>query len=112
MFSPYISWILIFFVIPTAVLWLFFWRHLLKYWTVFLFVIVCSTMAGLTWDAYAVKTGIWHWPAACCNLARLPGGIPQEEIYWAIAAATYICTVTIISRDIFKMHRKLKKSTS
>ena len=108
MFSPYIDWILIFFVLPTAIMWLFFWRHLVKYWTVFFFVIACSVIAGLAWDAYAVKVGIWFWPASCCNLARLPGGIPREEIFWAISAAAYICTVSIISRDVFKMHKKLK----
>lgn len=109
MFSPYLSWVFLFQVAPTAVLWLFFWRHLFKYWKIFVFVVTCSVVVGIVWDQYAYSVGIWFWPKDCCTLIRLPGGVPTEEIFWAIAASTYISTITIISRDIFKTHKKLKR---
>lgn len=109
MLSPYLTWVLIFLVTPSIILWLFFWKHLYKYLSVFVAVIVCSIIGGLSWDIYAVKTDIWSWPGSCCSMRRLLLGIPSEEIIWAIAAAFYVCTITIIARDIVVTHKKLKK---
>lgn len=107
--SPYLTWVLIFFVTPTAILWLLFWKHLYKYIGIFVIGMVFAIIIGLAWDVYAVVNHIWSWPASCCNLARLPYGIPSEEIIWAISMALYICTVTIIARDILVTHKRLKR---
>lgn len=108
MLSPYLTWVLIFFIVPTLVVWVFFWKHLIKYKWVIAFAALISTVVGIGWDVYAVKVNIWSWPEECCTLPRLPYNIASEEIIWAIAVAVYVCTVLLISREIFKTHRKLK----
>lgn len=109
MFSAYLTWVLIFFLTPSVLLWLFYWRHLWKYRLIFIFIIACSIAMAFLWDFYAVRYSIWGWPEGCCSLARIHGSIPLDEVLWATFGAIYICTVTIVIRDILLTHRKLKR---
>lgn len=108
MISPYVTWLLIFFILPMLMLWLFFWKNLWKYRTVFLKTTTLALMVGLVWEAYAIKFSIWGWSAACCNLPRVYS-LPLEEVVWIICYAVYTTTLAIIVRDLLVKHRKLKK---
>lgn len=77
----------------------------------FVSIAAACVIGGILWDAYAVKTHMWNWPTECCNLGRLPGNIPAEEIVWMVSDAFYMCTITIVTRDVIVTHRKLKRRT-
>lgn len=108
MLSPYLTWTLLFFILPTVILWLIFWRQLWQYWPIFLFAAFIASTVGLAWDAYAVANNIWSWPEQCCSLPRLPGEIPTEEIIWAISVALYVTSVLIVFRHVTMIRGKTK----
>ena len=106
--TPYITWLLIFICLPTAVQWAFFYKHLWKYRVVFMFIMFASMVFGVTWDYYAIWQKIWWWPAKCCSLPRIHG-LPLEELLFMCFTSLYLSTLTIVVRDIIKTHRHLKK---
>jgi lycopene cyclase domain-containing protein len=104
----YIEWLLIFFVAPTAVLWVFLFDHLWKYRNVFLYCSLVAIPFGLAWDYFAVITKLWWWPESCCIAYRLPAGVPFEEVLFISSATLMTSTIAIVVRDIYKNHMKAK----
>lgn len=97
MSSPYLSWLIIFIVLPTVFIWLFYYSELWKYRMVFLRVIFMSLLFGIAWDLYATATHFWLWPPECCFLLRVCT-IPLEEVVFIVLVACYIPSVTLTVR--------------
>lgn len=104
---PYLTWLLLFFALPTVVLWVFFFKHLARYWFAFLSLIGFSLVFGVAWDYFAIWQKIWGWPESCCTLPRVHG-LPLEELLFISLAALYVGTMTIVGRDIYLNYVKSK----
>lgn len=108
MFGPYLTWLILFVILPTAIMWLFAHDMLWRYRRVFVFCIVGSLIFGLAWDAFAVLTKIWFWPEECCILPRI-WKIPFEEVLFIVFVASYVVTLTLVLRAVIKHHQAGKR---
>lgn len=105
MFATYLPWVIVFFIGPTALLWIVFFAHLKSYRGVFIRIMICSMVAGMLWDLFAVVTHIWTWPGVCCVLPRI-ATIPLEELFFMAFGSLYIASLAIILRDVTTKHRR------
>jgi lycopene cyclase domain-containing protein len=112
MVSPYITWLLIFGFLPVSVMWLFFYKYLWKYRQVFVWSTIFTLIFGAAWDVFAIKYKIWGWPKECCVLPRISNDLPTEEFLFMVMTGFYTSTMTLVARDIFLNHQKLKRKKS
>jgi hypothetical protein len=103
--TAYMTWLLIFFIAPTLIMWIFAYDTLWKYRATFKHCIILGLVFGVTWDYFAIVTKMWYWPELCCFLPRV-AGLPLEEVVFIVSVVIAICTTTLIARDIYDTHRK------
>jgi len=108
MYAAYPIWLLVFFLVPVLLLWVFAYKYLRPYRSVFVKIASLCMVIGSLWDVFAVRTGIWMWPLTCCVLPRFYS-IPLEELGFMFLGGLYIASLTIIVRDILKVHVRLRK---
>jgi len=96
--SVYLQWLSWFVLLPIGVLWLVFWRSLIRYKTTFIYGFVFALPLGLVWDLLDTKTHVWTFPESCCSSVR-PGGLPLEEILFIFFVIFYIQTITLVLLD-------------
>src|SRR6185437_11964428 len=98
--TPYFTWLIIFFVLPTLILWTTSFRLIWRYRKVFIYTISLALIAGVLMDYYAIATKTWGWSSQCCSLPRV-SGLPLEEIFFGIFSAVFITSSTIVAREVF-----------
>jgi len=111
MHYPYLEWLVIFLIAPTAILWFLFHSVMWKYRIGLLLSMAFWLIVGLGWDYYAIHSKIWGWPSTCCALPRV-GGLPLEELLFICFSTLFISTITLVVRDIFLTHHWMKKRKS
>lgn len=96
----YIKWLLFFAWIPTGIIWLFYWRMLIKYKTVFLFCFIGSTIFGYFWDLWAINSWLWRFsPEHTLTVDIL--GVPLEEYIFYISETLLYGSLALVLRDMF-----------
>lgn len=98
MIKPYELWIVLFVLIPVALLWAAYWKLFWRYKLTFLWVIGLSVLLSFAWDFAAVKLQIWFWPDSCCALPRILG-LPTEEVLFFVFVSMYAICLTLILRE-------------
>ncbi|HCM52194.1 TPA: hypothetical protein DIS56_03650 [Candidatus Saccharibacteria bacterium] len=99
MWSPYLTWLVIFMVIPTIVLILLRFKQLWPYRSVILVTVIAALLVGLPWDYFAAKTKIWGWNEQCCSLPTI-SGLPLEEFLFITLAGIFISALTITIKQV------------
>lgn len=95
MFGPYTHLFLlaVFALLPLVLLWLKFWKTLVKKTRVVLGVVAGSVLFGWVWDLVAISNGVW-------GFSKIIGiwflGVPLEEWLLYVLAAAAISSLTII----------------
>lgn len=105
--GAYIIYLLTFFAGPTALLWLLFYKQLVKYKSIYMLLIAIGLIGGSLWDSLAIWLNIWIWPEKCCVVPKV-GVLPIEEFLFMIITPVYIATVTILMRDLLARGRKVR----
>lgn len=103
--SPYLSWLMIFFVFPTLLLWAIFHKLLWRYKRVYISSVMASVTVIVIMDSLAIKWQAWSWSSTRCSLPQI-FNLPAEEILGAVLAAVYLSTLTLIMREVFLHHLK------
>jgi len=86
----YLILMFVFSVLPTLYFWAKHHKFLIKYYRIFIYAIIVTTIGGYFWDYIAIKDGIWYFP----NILDIwILGIPIEE--WLFFWVTTIGIVTI-----------------
>ena len=93
----YLQWLLLFAIIPTIVLWVFFYAELIKYPRTFLKCVGQALVVGGVWDLFATRIGIWNFPKGCCIEPRL-WYLPWEEWGFLVFVTIYIVTISLVLR--------------
>ncbi len=103
--TPYFSWLVIFVILPTLLLWAVAYKHLWKYRVAILAAVGVNLVVGIIGDYYAIMVKIWGWPTECCSLPRV-AGLPTEELLFMIFGSIFIASTALVVRDIYQTHRR------
>lgn len=105
--SPYLSWLFWFVWLPTGILWVLFWKLLIKYKAIYIRAVVAALIFSVPWDVLAYQTKIWQWPQTCCVGPRI-AYLPLEEYFFLIFVTIYIVTFTLIFWNFYaeRVHKK------
>jgi lycopene cyclase domain-containing protein len=98
--SPYLNWLFWFVWLPCAVLWVIYWRILIKYKPIFIKAAIAALVFSVPWDVVAYRTHIWLWPQSCCVGVHI-SYLPMEEYFFLIFVTIYIVTCTLIFLNHF-----------
>jgi lycopene cyclase domain-containing protein len=101
----YAIWLLLFLVMPCTILWLIFYKTLIKYVEVIL-IMVGLVLMGLIWDFWGVRYAIWSFPKGH-NFGLYIFGLPLEEYLAFVLFAVFVSSLTIVLR--FHGHLKIDK---
>lgn len=97
----YLKWFLLFAWIPTAVIWLFYWRILIQYKKVFYLCIIGSIIFGVPWDYWATHSWLWHFsPEHTLGINFL--GLPLEEYVFFVSETMLYASLALVLRDKFR----------
>lgn len=98
MASPYITWLIIFMVLPVAALWAAYFELLWSYRRTIGLIAAIALLIGIPWDVLAARLHIWGWASGCCTLPRAQG-VPLEEALFMLGVSLYASSLTIILRS-------------
>ena len=95
MFGIYAYFVLMFFfdVVPLLFLWVTFYKRLLKYRKIFIFVILGSFLFGAIWDNLAIKNEVWYFPNTV-NIRLL--NLPIEEWFLMLFLSLLTSSLTLL----------------
>jgi len=93
--SPYLNWLFYFVWLPTIILWIIYWRILIKYRAIFVRAVLGALLFSIPWDILAYLTRIWIWPKGCCVGLRI-AYLPIEEYCFLIFVTIVVVTVTLV----------------
>jgi lycopene cyclase domain-containing protein len=98
----YLKWFLFFAWFPTVIIWLFYWRILIKYKKVFLLCMIGAVLFGYPWDYFATHVWLWRFsPDHTLGMNFL--GLPVEEyIFFASEALLYSSLALVLRQKIWK----------
>jgi hypothetical protein len=96
---PYLSWLTTFVFIPSAIVWLIFWKYLIKFKKTFIFVTAFSLLWGLLFDI--VGSSHWHIWYYTHNLNIYLLGLPLEEYLILLFLPQQITAIFLLIRKIF-----------
>ena|SRR3990167_9159580 len=93
----YLLYLLLFTLLPTAILFFFFWKMLRQYFRVYLFTGLGSLVFSLPWDYFAIhRWQIWSFPEKTITSVYLLG-VPLEEYFFITLVTWLLATITLIS---------------
>lgn len=98
----YLVFLTIFFMIPTSILWFFFWPTLVRYPATLLLTVIATFLFGVPWDTLSVMTGLWRYdssPTLGIWFGPPAGGLPLEEYFFTLLFPIFVVTVTIVVRN-------------
>ena len=98
----YLIWVMSLALIPTTIVWLFYWRILVKYIRVFMLCIVGSMIFAIPWDYWATHSWLWHFsPEKTLGVSFL--GLPLEEyVFFASFTVLYASIALVLRQSLFK----------
>lgn len=95
MHYTYIEWQLLLAWVPTLVIFLFFWRTLIRYGKVYGLCIAGSFLFATPWDYWATHSWLWHFsPDLTINKHFL--GLPLEEYMFFVSFTVLYVSIAII----------------
>ncbi len=101
--TRYFTFLVIFFILPTVFLWLFYLKTLKKYILVFLLTIFCTFVFGMPWDLLSVRNGVWGYdliPNIGIWLFGGPkNGLPFEEVIFTLFTPLLIASLTVVLKE-------------
>jgi lycopene cyclase domain-containing protein len=104
MHYDYLKWFLIFCWTPTIIIWLFYWRYLIRYKKVFLICILGSILFATPWDYWATHSWLWHFsPEHTLGINLL--GLPVEEYVFFITETLLYASLALALRSHFKSRK-------
>jgi lycopene cyclase domain-containing protein len=93
---PYLKWLIIFVFIPSLIMWVFYWKFLIKYKKTIIFITVLAVSWGLVFDIIgSVKWGVWYYTK---NLGIYFLGLPLEEYLILFFLPQQITAVLLLIR--------------
>jgi lycopene cyclase domain-containing protein len=94
----YLKWFLFFAWIPTVIIWLCFWKILVKYKKVFVFCIIGSVIFGFPWDYWATHSWLWNFsPDHTLGINFL--GLPIEEYIFFVSETILYVSLALVLRN-------------
>ena len=89
----YLILMLIFMGIPLLITWLSFFKLLLKYKKIYLYVIFGSLIFGWAWDFISIKDDVW-------NYTNILGvwflGLPVEDWLATVLVGLFVASLTLL----------------
>ena len=91
----YTSWLLFWVWIPMAIIWILYWRDLVKYKKTLFISLILAIIFAYPWDYLAVKYKIWYFPPG--NYSGIWfAGVPVEEHIFITFVTIYIASLALV----------------
>jgi lycopene cyclase domain-containing protein len=91
---PYLRWHLVFVIIPSIILWVFYWRYLVKYKKTILAITALSFIWGLIFNLVASTTlHVWYYQNTI-GISFL--GLPLEEYIFLLLVPQELCAILLL----------------
>jgi hypothetical protein len=93
---PYIRWLIIFVIIPSATIWLFYWRYLINYKKTIICITLLSFCWGLGFDLVASPViHVWDFNN---NLGVTFLELPLEEYIFLLLVPQELAVILLLLR--------------
>jgi|SRR3990172_10673691 len=93
---PYLFWLIVFVLIPSVLVWAFYWRYLKSYIKIFVVITICAIVWGLGFDLVGSTTWrIWSY-SNTLNIYFL--GLPIEEYLTLLFLPQQITAILLLLR--------------
>ena len=100
----YPIWLLLFLIVPLALLWIIKYKTLVKYMGVLGLTSIGSLAVSVPWDILSVNERIWYFSKPhIFGLSLL--GLPIEEYVYIAGVALLSCSVTILLWERYGEHK-------
>jgi len=91
----YLILMLVFVILPLAILWIIKWKTIKKYKLTFILASIGAIIFGFPWDYVSIKSGIWQFTnSKILNIWFL--GLPIEEWFFFIFVTLLFATITAL----------------
>jgi lycopene cyclase domain-containing protein len=98
MHYTYIEWQLLLAWVPTLIVFLFFWRTLVRYVKVYIFCIAGSVLFAIPWDYWAIHSWLWHFSSEL-TINKHFLGLPLEEYLFFVSFTFLYVSIAIVLRQ-------------
>lgn len=100
----YLQWFFMFAWVPTIIVWLFYWRFLIRYKKTFTICIIGSILFALPWDYWATHFWLWRFsPDHTLGIEFL--GIPLEEYVFFTSFTVLYASIALVLRKELKLKK-------
>ncbi len=92
---PYLTWHLIFVLLPSIYLWIKHWRYYIKFSKTFIYITILSVIWGALFDTVALRDDMWFFNQEK-SLGILFWDIPLEEWFFFFFVPQFIIAFVLL----------------